>query len=88
MIVTNFPKAVRVIEHTLIPLKDGTTLDMNKPAPDVFGSGDGAKRKTGGMANTTRHTLHRCRVYPTSANKFAQIGYSRSAWQGIQPYII
>ena len=26
MIVTTFPKAVRVIEHTLIPLKDGTTL--------------------------------------------------------------
>ncbi len=26
MIVTAFPRAVRVIEHTLIPLKDGTTL--------------------------------------------------------------
>ena len=26
MIVTTFPKAVRVIEHTLIPLKDGTAL--------------------------------------------------------------
>jgi predicted acyl esterase len=26
VIVTNFPKAVRVIEHTLIPLKDGTML--------------------------------------------------------------
>src|SRR5262249_38051804 len=26
VIVTNFPKAVRVIEHTLIPLKDGTKL--------------------------------------------------------------
>ena len=26
MIVTTFPKAVRVIEHTLIPLKDGTML--------------------------------------------------------------
>jgi uncharacterized protein len=26
VIVKNFPKAVRVIEHTLIPLKDGTTL--------------------------------------------------------------
>ena len=26
MIVTTFPRAVRVIEHTLIPLKDGTTL--------------------------------------------------------------
>jgi uncharacterized protein len=26
MIVSSFPKAVRVIEHTLIPLKDGTTL--------------------------------------------------------------
>ena len=26
MIVTRFPHAVRVIEHTLIPLKDGTML--------------------------------------------------------------
>src|SRR6266581_6849288 len=26
MIVTTFPNAVRVIEHTLIPLKDGTRL--------------------------------------------------------------
>ena len=26
MIVTNFPRAVRVIEHTLIPLRDGTIL--------------------------------------------------------------
>ena len=26
MIVTNFPRKVRVIEHMLIPLKDGTTL--------------------------------------------------------------
>ena len=26
MIVTTFPRSVRVIEHTLIPLKDGTTL--------------------------------------------------------------
>ncbi|MDE2136735.1 MAG: CocE/NonD family hydrolase [Gammaproteobacteria bacterium] len=26
MIVTSFPRAVRVIEHTLIPLKDGATL--------------------------------------------------------------
>ena len=26
MIVTTFPRAVRVIEHTLIPLKDGTML--------------------------------------------------------------
>ena len=26
VIVTSFPRAVRVIEHTLIPLKDGTTL--------------------------------------------------------------
>ena len=26
MIVTRFPKAVRVIEHTLIPLSDGTQL--------------------------------------------------------------
>jgi hypothetical protein len=25
-IVTTFPRGVRVIEHTLIPLKDGTTL--------------------------------------------------------------
>ena len=24
MIVTTFPRAARVIEHTLIPLKDGT----------------------------------------------------------------
>ena len=26
MIVTTFPRAVRVIEHTLVPLKDGTAL--------------------------------------------------------------
>ena len=26
MIVTTFPRAMRVIEHTLIPLKDGTML--------------------------------------------------------------
>ena len=26
LIVTTFPRAVRVIEHLLIPLKDGTTL--------------------------------------------------------------
>ena len=26
VIVTTFPRAVRIIEHTLIPLKDGTTL--------------------------------------------------------------
>ena len=26
MIVTNFPRKVRVIEHMPIPLKDGTTL--------------------------------------------------------------
>jgi len=26
LIVTTFPRAVRVIEHTLIPLKDGTTV--------------------------------------------------------------
>ena len=26
MIVTEFPRTVRVIEHTLIPLKDGTML--------------------------------------------------------------
>ena len=34
MIVTNFPKAVRVIEHTLIPLKDGTTLAARIWLPD------------------------------------------------------
>jgi hypothetical protein len=26
VIVTTFPRALRVIEHTLIPLKDGMTL--------------------------------------------------------------
>ena len=26
MIVTKFPRTVRIIEHTLIPLKDGTKL--------------------------------------------------------------
>jgi uncharacterized protein len=34
VIVTNFPKAVRVIEHTLIPLKDGTTLAARIWLPD------------------------------------------------------
>ena len=34
MIVTNFPKAVRVIEHTLIPLKDGTMLAARIWLPD------------------------------------------------------
>ena len=30
VIVTTFPRTVRVIEHTLIPLKDGTTLEARK----------------------------------------------------------
>ena len=30
MIVTTFPRTVRVIEHTLIPLKDGTTSAARK----------------------------------------------------------
>jgi len=30
MIVTNFPRTVRVIEHTLIPLKGGTPLAARK----------------------------------------------------------
>ena len=34
VIVTTFPKAVRVIEHTLIPLKDGTTLAARIWLPD------------------------------------------------------
>ena len=34
MIVTTFPRAVRVIEHTLIPLKDGTTLAARIWLPD------------------------------------------------------
>ena len=34
MIVTTFPNAVRVIEHTLIPLKDGTTLAPRIWLPD------------------------------------------------------
>ena len=34
MIVTTFPRAVRVIEHTLIPLKDGTTLAAKIWLPD------------------------------------------------------
>ena len=34
MIVTTFPRTVRVIEHTLIPLKDGTTLAARIWLPD------------------------------------------------------
>jgi X-Pro dipeptidyl-peptidase (S15 family) len=34
VIVTTFPKAVRVIEHTLIPLKDGTMLAARIWLPD------------------------------------------------------
>ena len=34
MIVTIFPRTVRVIEHTLIPLKDGTTLAARIWLPD------------------------------------------------------
>ncbi len=30
VIVTTFPRTVRVIEHTLIPLKDGTMLAPRK----------------------------------------------------------
>jgi hypothetical protein len=30
VIVTTFPRTVRVIEHTLIPLKEGTTLAARK----------------------------------------------------------
>jgi predicted acyl esterase len=34
VIVTTFPNAVHVIEHTLIPLKDGTTLAARIWLPD------------------------------------------------------
>ena len=34
MIVTKFPRPVRVIEHTLIPLKDGMTLAARIWLPD------------------------------------------------------
>ena len=34
MIVTTFPNTVRVIEHTLIPLQDGTTLAARIWLPD------------------------------------------------------
>jgi predicted acyl esterase len=34
VIVTTFPRTVRVIEHTLIPLKDGTTLAARIWLPD------------------------------------------------------
>ena len=34
MIVTTFPRSVRVIEHVLIPLKDGTTLAARMWLPD------------------------------------------------------
>src|SRR5215475_11009186 len=34
VIVTTFPRSVRVIEHTLIPLKDGTTLAARIWLPD------------------------------------------------------
>src|SRR3981189_3256086 len=34
LIVTTFPHAVHVIEHTLIPLKDGTTLAARIWLPD------------------------------------------------------
>src|SRR5262245_2752584 len=34
LIVTTFPRAVRVIEHTSIPLKDGTTLAARIWLPD------------------------------------------------------
>jgi uncharacterized protein len=34
LIVTSFPRAVRVIEHTLIPLKDGTRLAARLWLPD------------------------------------------------------
>ena len=34
MIVTTFPRSVRVIEHTLIPLKDGTMLAARIWLPD------------------------------------------------------
>jgi predicted acyl esterase len=34
VIVTTFPRAVRVIEHTLIPLKDGTALAARMWLPE------------------------------------------------------
>ena len=34
MIVTTFPRAVRVIDHTLIPLKDGTALAARMWLPE------------------------------------------------------
>ena len=34
MIVTTFPRTVRVIEHTLIPLRDGTMLAARIWLPD------------------------------------------------------
>src|SRR5262249_55996333 len=34
VIVTTFPRSVRVIEHTLIPLKDGTMLAARIWLPD------------------------------------------------------
>ena len=34
MIVTTFPRSVRLIEHVLIPLKDGTTLAARIWLPD------------------------------------------------------
>jgi uncharacterized protein len=34
VIVTTFPRSVRVIEHILIPLKDGTTLAARMWLPD------------------------------------------------------
>ena len=35
MIVTTFPRTVRVIEHTLIPLKDGTMLAARSGCPTM-----------------------------------------------------
>ena len=35
MIVTTFPRSVRVIEHILIPLKDGTTLAARRLPDDA-----------------------------------------------------
>jgi putative CocE/NonD family hydrolase len=37
VIVTTFPRTVRVIEHTLIPLKDGTRLAARIWLPDDAG---------------------------------------------------
>jgi uncharacterized protein len=34
VIVTTYPRSVRVIEHVLIPLKDGTTLAARMWLPD------------------------------------------------------